>query len=225
MGHSGRFAIDETNPLKLTFVRPVRAPMACPRRPSLSVRPVIPVSPPMSMSHDLRLIDCEEARHGEAIRMIFNDAIAHSTALYEYQPRTPEVIAAWFQTKRREDRPVIGVEAADGRLLGFASYGSFRAFPAYRYTVEHSVYVAAEARGQGIGRRLLDVLIERAIAQQFHAMVGGIDASNRASIALHEAAGFVQAGHLPEVGYKFGRWLDLAFFIRRLPTPDRPEEA
>ena len=140
-----------------------------------------------------------------------NDAILNSTALYEYKPRTLEVMATWFATKRANHWPVIGLEDDAGTLLGFASYGSFRAFPANKYTVEHSVYVAQAARGQGLGRRLLEEIIAAARHNQMHVLVGGIDVANTVSIKLHEQQGFKHAGTLQHAAFKFGRWLDLGF--------------
>ena len=119
---------------------------------------------------------------------------------------------------------MLGAEDEEGRLLGFASYGPFRAWPAYKYTVEHSVYVHRDHRGKGVGRALLERLIARAGEQDLHVLVGGIDVENRASIALHEGLGFVHAGTIRHAGFKFGRWLDLAFYERILETPARPAD-
>jgi phosphinothricin acetyltransferase len=171
----------------------------------------------------MQLIDCD-ASHAAAILEIFNDAIAHSTALYEYQPRTMETMVRWFGAKRRGNFPVIGAIDRAGRLLGFGSYGTFRAFPAYKYTVEHSVYVDAKCRGKGVGRMLLEELISRAMAQQYHVLVGAIDSENFASIRLHESFGFQRCGLMPQVGFKFGRWLDLALYQLVLATPVTPVE-
>ena len=110
----------------------------------------------------------------------------------------------------------------DGTLLGFATYGTFRAWPAYKYTIEHSVYVHREHRRKGIARALLTRLIAVAEEQDYHVMVAGIDATNAASIALHEQLGFVHAGTIHHAGFKFGRWLDLAFYELRLQTPAAP---
>jgi len=168
------------------------------------------------------VVPCTLARHGAAILDIFNEAIANSTALYDYRPRAPESMAPWFEAKTRGDFPVIGVEDGHGALLAFGSFGTFRAWPAYKYSVEHSVYVHQHHRGRGLGRMVLEALIDAAKARGVHAMIGGIDASNAGSIALHERLGFRHAGTLPQVGFKFGRWLDLAFYQRLLPTPAAP---
>jgi phosphinothricin acetyltransferase len=171
----------------------------------------------------LTLIDCEFGRHGDAVLEIFNDAILNTTALYEYQPRTTAFVEGWFQAKRDGNYPVIGMLDDDsGRLMGFASYGPFRPHAAYRYSVEHSVYVDGDFRQRGVARRLMTALIERAEAQQYHTLIGGIDATNAPSIALHERLGFVHAGTVRQAAYKFDRWLDLAFYQRILATPDEP---
>lgn len=172
----------------------------------------------------MQLVDCSPERHAPAILDLLNDAILYSTALYEYTPRQPQTMDSWFETKRKGHFPVIGLEDDNGRLLGFASYGSFRAYPAFKYSVEHSVYVRADARGQGVGRSLLQALIERARQQQRHLLVGAIDAGNSESIALHTGLGFVHAGTLPQAGFKFGRWLDLSFYHLILDTPDEPAD-
>ena len=168
------------------------------------------------------LVECSFERHAEAILAIFNDAIVNSTALYDYTPRPPESMVTWFETKRRGGFPVLGLEDAEGRLLAFGSYGTFRAWPAYKYSVEHSVYVHRDHRGKGLGPAIMRALIEAARHNGVHAMIGGIDAANAASIALHQRLGFKHVGTLPEVGFKFGRWLDLAFYQLLLDTPAQP---
>lgn len=159
-----------------------------------------------------------------AILDIFNDAILHSTALYEYKPRTMATMEAWFEAKRKGNLPVIGAFDDDGRLAGFSSYGPFRPHPAYQYSVEHSVYVEKSRRGRGVGRQLLEAVVAEAQRQQYHMLVGGIDSANTASIRLHEKLGFTHCATIREAGYKFGKWLDLVFYQRILPTPDAPRE-
>jgi phosphinothricin acetyltransferase len=171
---------------------------------------------------DLTLIDCTPDAHAAAVRDIFNDAILNTTALYDYQPRSHDTVLAWFGAKARGGYPVLGAVNEAGELCGFASYGPFRAWPAYKYTIEHSVYVHPSWRRHGAARLLLTQLIERATTQQYHVMIGGIDADNAASIALHQQNGFRHAGTITHAGYKFGRWLDLAFYERLLPGPARP---
>lgn len=169
-----------------------------------------------------KLVSCTHARHARPILDILNDAIENTTALYDYRPRSLDSMTAWFGAKAAGGFPVVGLESGEGELLGFASYGTFRAWAAYKYTVEHSVYVHHAHRGQGFGRTLLQELVERARANGVHVLVGGIDASNAGSIALHTKLGFVHAGTIREAGFKFGRWLDLAFYQRILDTPRDP---
>lgn len=171
-----------------------------------------------------RIVNCEPDRHARAVQAIFNDAIANTTALYDYQPRSLDAVIAWFGERARRGDPVLGVIDPEDTLLGFASYGPFRHWAAYKYTVEHSVYVHRDHRRRGVARALLGALVERAAQRQLHMLVGGIDVDNAASIALHRALGFEHAGTLREAGYKFGRWLDLAFYQRLLPTPLQPIE-
>lgn len=157
----------------------------------------------------------DPARDGGAILAIVNDAILNTTAWYEYEPWDGARLTSWFDAKRAGGWPLLVAEA-DGATLGFASFGPFRDRPAYVRTVEHSVYVAAAARGRGIGRRLLDALVTEAGARGLHTMIGGVDAANDGSLAFHRAAGFVEAGRMREVGWKFDRWLDLIFMQKLL---------
>ena len=168
------------------------------------------------------LVACSLERHAPAILDIFNEAILNSTALYDYQPRAPESMGPWFAAKDKGGFPVIGLEDEGGTLLAFGSYGTFRAWPAYKYTVEHSVYVHKDHRGRGLGREIMQALIAAARQREVHAMIGGIDASNAGSIALHERLGFRHVGTLPQVGFKFGRWLDLSFYQLLLDGPPQP---
>lgn len=174
--------------------------------------------------NDLSIVNCTFKRHAEAILDIFNDVILTSTALYDYKPRMPESMVGWFKIKQTGNFPVIGIEDSNGTLLGFGSYGTFRAWPAYKYSVEHSVYVHKDHRGRGLGRMIMLELIDAARKNNMHVMLGGIDATNTGSISLHEKLGFNHVATLPQVGYKFGRWLDLAFYQLLLDTPDNPIE-
>lgn len=164
-------------------------------------------------------VDCSLTRHGAAILDILNHEIVHGTALWEYEPRPAASMAGWFALRQERGFPVLGLETADGELAGFATYGVFRAYAAFATTVEHSIYLRAPFRGQGHGSTLLQALLQRARAQQLHLMVGCLDAGNHASIALHRRQGFELAGTLPEAGWKFGRWLDLAIYQRALDRP------
>jgi phosphinothricin acetyltransferase len=166
----------------------------------------------------MNFVSCTYQTHAAAILDIFNDAIAHTTALYDYQPRPPESMTEWFRTKETQGFPVIGAEDESGQLAGFATYGFFRPHAGYKHTAEHSVYIHKGFRGQGLGFALMTRLIESARQNQIHSLVGVLDAGNAASIALHEKLGFTLAGTLKEAGFKFDRWLDVRFYQRILES-------
>jgi phosphinothricin acetyltransferase len=158
-----------------------------------------------------------------AILDIYNDAILQTTASYDYDPHTLEMRQAWYATKQKQGFPVF-VADQDGGVIGFSALGPFRAWAAYQYTVELSIYVCAVHRGKGIGKQLMKPLIETARQMGMHSMVAGIDASNEASLRLHYCFGFREVAHFHQVGYKFGRWLDLKFMELLLDdaaTPSR----
>lgn len=148
---------------------------------------------------------------------IYNEVIRNSTAVYQEVEYTAERGAAWFAAKLTTDFPFLVARDASG-VTGFGSFGDFRAWPCYRHSVEHSVHVRADRRGRGIGRAMVIELMSQAAAMHKHVMIAGIDADNAASIKLHEGLGFIKVGHFHEVGFKFGRWLDLVFLQCRLPA-------
>ncbi|OQP65114.1 GNAT family N-acetyltransferase [Niastella populi] len=156
-----------------------------------------------------------------AILEIYNDAIINTTAVYDYEPHTLEMRKQWFRIKEAQGYPVFVAEE-NGRVVGFSSIGPWRAWAAYKYSVENSIYVAADQRGKGIGKKLLEPLIEAAEQLELHAIIAGIDATNEVSINLHRSFGFTEAGQFKQVGYKFGRWLDLTFMQLLLKTPEQP---
>lgn len=168
------------------------------------------------------IVQCSHERHAGAILEIFNEAIATSTALYDYKPRAAASMVGWFEAKRAGGFPVIGVEDDAGALIAFGSYGTFRAWPAYKYSVEHSVYVHKDHRGKGLGKIVMQELIAAARKNNVHCMIGGIDATNAGSVALHKGLGFTDAGTIKQVAFKFGRWLDLSFYQLLLETPLNP---
>jgi L-amino acid N-acyltransferase len=170
----------------------------------------------------VNIVACDYEHHAGPILAILNHAIVSSTALFDYKPRAPETMVEWFRAKTARQLPVFGALADDGTLMGFATYGTFRAWPAYKYTIEHSVYVHENHRRKGVARALMTRLIAVAEEQSYHVMVGGIDATNAASIALHVELGFTRCGVIHHAGFKFGRWLDLAFYELRLTTPAHP---
>jgi phosphinothricin acetyltransferase len=151
------------------------------------------------------------------ITAIYNDVLATSTAIYADTPSTLEARREWLEARQQAGYPVlVAAEGAD--VQGFASFGDFRSWPGYRYTAEHTVHIRADCRRKGIGSALVVALFEPALALGKHAMIGGIDADNDASIRMHARLGFEEVARLPEVGRKFGRWLDLVL-VQRLLDP------
>jgi L-amino acid N-acyltransferase YncA len=151
------------------------------------------------------------------ILQIYNEVIRNSTAVYTEVELTAERGEAWLTAKRSGGFPFIVARDASG-ITGFGTFGEFRAPPCYQHSVEHSVHVRSDRRGQGIGRSLVIELMSQAAAMRKHVMIAGIDADNAVSIKLHESLGFINVGHFREVGFKFGRWLDLVFLQCRLPA-------
>ena len=152
---------------------------------------------------------------------IYNDVVATSTAIYRDIPMPFDEYERWWRARVDQGYPVL-VAVSDEGVCGFATFGDFRTWPGYRFTVEHSVHVRADRRGAGIGSQLVRALTERAVQLGKHVMIAGVDADNAASIRFHERLGFESAAHLREVGFKFGRWLDLAFYQLTLQTPRDP---
>ena len=150
-----------------------------------------------------------------AILAIYNDAVATTTAIWNDTPADLANRKAWFDARAAQGYPIL-VAGEDETIVGYGSFGDFRPFEGYRFTVEHSVYVAAGARRRGIASALLTALIERARDMGKHVMVAGIAADNDASLRLHERYGFAETGRMPEVGFKFERWLDLVLMQKRL---------
>ncbi len=145
-----------------------------------------------------------------AILEIYNHAVLHTTASYDLEPQVLDVRLAWFDLRVLEGWPVLVAEQG-GRVVGWSTYGRFRDKPGYRHSVEHSVYVAPEVHGSGLGTALMRPLIEQARQDGHHVMIAGVDAENAGGLHFHERLGFVQAAHFRQVGHKFGRWLDLVF--------------
>ncbi|MBE5106715.1 N-acetyltransferase [Bacillus thuringiensis] len=154
---------------------------------------------------------------------IYNDAILNTTAVYTYKPVTLENRIDWFEQKKADSYPIFVYEL-DNKVVGFATFGPFRAWPAYKYSIEHSVYVDKEYRKNGIGSSLMEELITIAKEREYMTLIAGIDAENEKSIALHQNYGFVHAGTIKTAGYKFDRWLDLAFYQLELNGPENPIE-
>lgn len=151
-----------------------------------------------------------------AVVAIYNDAVLRTTATFDYEARTLAQQTALFDDKARDAHGFFVATPMAGDVVGFCTYGIYRARPGWRFACEHSLYVAASARRQGVGRLLLAPLMEHARTRGFHTMVGVVDASNAASLALHHACGFETFGVLKEGGFKFDRWLDVAMVGIRL---------
>lgn len=145
------------------------------------------------------------------ILAIYNDAVLNTTAIWNEQPVGLANRQAWFEARKVQAYPILIAVDDAGEVLGYSSFGDWRPFEGFRHTVEHSVYVRADQRGKGLGSKLMAVLIERARLCDKHIMVAAIESGNAASIALHERLGFKTTGQMPQVGTKFGRWLDLTF--------------
>jgi phosphinothricin acetyltransferase len=144
-----------------------------------------------------------------AINDIYNHFVQHSTCTYQEEPESMEGRRRWFR-HHGERHPVIVAEV-DGQVIGWGSLSAYHARSAYRFTVENSVYIHHKHHRRGIGSLLLQDLISRARSLGHRAIIAGIDADQPASIALHGKFGFVEVGHLKQVGFKFGRWLDVIY--------------
>jgi L-amino acid N-acyltransferase len=151
----------------------------------------------------------------EAVTEIYNEVLTHSTAIFRDTPTTPQEREAWWKAQCEKRYPVIVAEE-DGKILGFASFGDFRSWPGYRFTVEATIHLCPEARRRGIGTVLLKELIAQARSLGKHMLIAGVDAENTASLGFLAKMGFEQTAHMREVGYKFGRFLDLKFLQYRL---------
>ncbi|WP_415135538.1 GNAT family N-acetyltransferase [Microbacterium sp.] len=155
-----------------------------------------------------------------SITAIYNHAVEHTTAIWNEALVDVHERAGWLTQRRAEGFPVIVAVDGSDDLLGYASYGPWRAFSGFRRTVENSVYVRDGEHGRGIGTALMTALISRAREAGLHVIVAAIESGNTGSIALHERLGFTETGRLPQVGEKFGRWLDLS--LLQLVLDDSP---
>jgi phosphinothricin acetyltransferase len=155
-----------------------------------------------------------------AITAIYNDVIRTSTAVFNDAAVSVEDRVAWWKARVEQGYPVLVAKNEDG-VAGFATFGDFRSWPGYRFTVEGTIHIDASARRQGLGAALLRALIVRARDAGKHVMVAGVDSANVASLRFLEGSGFQRVGHLREVGHKFGEFLDLVFLQYMLePTAD-----
>jgi L-amino acid N-acyltransferase len=150
-----------------------------------------------------------------AIAAIYNDAVTKTTAIWNDATVDLDNRRAWLELRQAKGYPVL-VGEIDGIVAGYGSFGDFRPFDGYRHSVEHSVYVAESHRRRGVASALILALIKEARQLRKHVIIGGIAGDNTASIALHAKLGFTETGRMPEVGIKFGRWLDLVFMQKQL---------
>lgn len=158
----------------------------------------------------MMILKSAEEKDLPIILEIMNEAILNTTAIYDYKSRNMEYVEAWFTKKQADNFPVIVCEM-DGKAVGYGSFGTFRAWEAYKFSVEHSIYVHKDYQGKGIGKKLLQALINAAREGGYHTMIAGIDASNQKSCDFHAQFGFKEAGRIIDAGYKFDKWLDLVF--------------
>lgn len=148
----------------------------------------------------------------DQITDIYSDAVINGTASYELEPPTRAEMGARFESLMEGGYPYLVAER-EGRILGYAYAGPFRARPAYRFIVEDSIYIAPEAKGAGLGKALMEALIAESIKLGFRQMVAviGDGHADSASVRLHERLGFQHTGRMEGSGYKHGRWLDTVF--------------
>jgi phosphinothricin acetyltransferase len=156
------------------------------------------------------------------IAAIYNDAVLNTTAIWNELSVDAANREAWMAERQAAGYPVLVAVNEAGEVMGYASFGDWRAWDGYRHTVEHSVYVRKDCRGGGVGKTLLIALIEQARAIGKHVMVAGIESGNHASVQLHINLGFEMVGRMSEVGAKFGKWLDLTFLQLKLDDNNEP---
>lgn len=149
------------------------------------------------------------------MRDIYNHAVLHTTATYDFEPQSLEARLQWWEEHERDGWPVWVAEGSEG-VVGWSSLSRYHVRCGFRFTGETSVYVAPEAQGRGLGGRLMEPLIEGGRERGLHTLLAAVDATNQVSLKLHERFGFVRVGHFREVGHKFGRWLDVVYLQRLL---------
>lgn len=164
---------------------------------------------------EIEIISANES-HLHEIQYIMNDAVLHTTAIYDYHERDEAYMKQWFSNKLIQQMPVLVAVNKEQHVLGYGSFGVFRPFDGFQFCVENSLYVHPQHQGKSIGKLLLAALIQAAEQKSFHTMVAVIDAENEKSVALHEKFGFSVAGKLNQAGFKFQKWLDLLFMQKML---------
>jgi phosphinothricin acetyltransferase len=156
-----------------------------------------------------------EKKDLKKILEILNFEIENSTSVYDDVTRDEIYMNNWFAEKNKLGFPVFAA-LINEEVVGYATFGKYRPHDGYRFTVEHSIYISTTHRGNGVGKMLMEKLIDSAKKLGFHSIIAGIDAENVKSCSFHENFGFVEVGRLKEVGYKFNRWLDLVFMQKML---------
>ena len=164
----------------------------------------------------MKIIQAVFERHAPPMLELLNDAVLHTTWVYDCEPHPESFMREYFDRHAAENRPVLAAESDDGVFLGFASCGSYRPHQGYRHSAEHSVYVVPSARRQGVGSALLARLEDECRARGIHTLVGVIDSENLPSIELHRKCGYAHAGTVREAGRKFGRWLTIEYYQKIL---------
>lgn len=166
-----------------------------------------------------------EAREDDLMDIleIYNEAILNTTSVYDYKAHSIYDRKQWYEKKKQDVYPVLVFEE-NNKVIGFGTFGPFRAWPAYKYTIEHSVYVHSRHRNKGIGTALVKEIVRIANEREFATLVAGIDESNEKSIKMHQKLGFKYSGTISKAGFKFGKWLNLAFYQLELKGPKSPIE-
>ena len=151
----------------------------------------------------------------EAIRSIYNFEILNNTSVYHYEARTSKQMLDWYHQKQKQDEPIF-VAVVEEEVIGFITYGAFRPWKGFQFTVEYTLHVIDGQQGNGVGKALLNCLCDFARSKGMQRIIGGVDAQNKKAMAFHKSMGFMKVGHLKEVGYKFDQWLDLVFYQRNV---------
>lgn len=165
----------------------------------------------------MQIRDAAEADFHE-VTAIYNEVLTNSTAIYNDRPATYQERIEWWKTRQEQGYPVLVATDGDS-ILGFGTFGDFRSWPGYRFTVEATIHIHSSARGQGVGTEILKVLVSRARSLTKHIMIAGVDSENAASLRFLERFGFQRAALLREVGFKFGRYLNLILLQYWITAP------